>query len=199
MTGDARTHTAPEPDTTTEAAVAGSDASTPTTHIRRAFDRSARALEVRPNMGHHTARSKVTVLDGARCEIEEGRWKLVSDLSEKAGGTGAGPDPGVFGRAAFGSCLAMAYVMWAAQRDIKLDRLEVEVEADFDAGAQYGTSQAPAGYTQVRYHVTVESNASQDEITRLLDEAETHCPYLDVFGRAQDLQRSVAVTRPVGA
>jgi len=161
--------------------------------LRTAFERSVQALSLRPSVGLHTAVSKVTVRDGVRCEIEEGRWKLVSDLSEKAGGTAAGPDPGVLGRAAFGSCLAMAYVQWAANLGLPLERLEIEVQADFDAGAQYGVTDTPPGYTEVRWRVTVASPAPEAEVLRVLDHAEKHCPYLDVFTRAQRVRRSVDV------
>jgi uncharacterized OsmC-like protein len=169
-----------------------------TERIRIAFERSAKAIALRPSVGKHTAVSKVTVQGGVLCEIQEGRWKLVSDLSEKGGGTGQGPDPGVLGRAAFGSCLAMAYVLWAANLGVPLERLEIEVQADFDAGAQYGVTDSPAGYSEVRYTVIVESPAREDEVRRLLDEAEKHCPYYDVFGRAQKLARTVEISQPQG-
>lgn len=173
------------------------DVSSPRERLRTAFERSAKAISLRPSVGLHTAVSKVSVRDGVLCDIEEGRWKLVSDLSEKGGGTGAGPDPGVLGRAAFGSCLAMAYVQWSVKLGVPLDRLEIEVQADFDAGAQYGVTDSPAGYTEVRYRVAVESGAPADDVRRVLDEAEKHCPYFDVFARAQTIRRSLDIS-PTG-
>jgi len=167
-----------------------------TERIRRAFDRSERALSLRPALGMHTAVSRITVREGLVCEIEEGRWKLTADLSDKAGGTGAGPDPGVFGRAAFGSCLAMGYVLWALKRGVPVDGVQVEVHADFDAGAQYGVSDAPAGYKEVRYAVKLESSAPEEDVMRVLDEAEAHSPYFDVFGRGQKLHRTVDISKP---
>jgi uncharacterized OsmC-like protein len=169
----------------------------PIERIRTAFERSAQAIRLRPSIGAHTAVSRVVVQQGVRCEIEEGRWKLVSDLSEKAGGGGDGPDPGVLGRAAFGSCLAMAYVQWFAHLGVPLDRLAIEVQADFDAGAQYGVGDSPPGYTEVRYHVAVVSGAPAAEVERALDEAEKHCPYWDVFARPQALRRTFDVSPPI--
>ena len=52
------------------------------------------------------------MIDGTTCEVTEGKWSLTADLSEKIGGNGLGPDSGVLGRAAFGSCAAASYVLW---------------------------------------------------------------------------------------
>ena len=162
--------------------------------IRTFIERSMKAITLRPAVGHHTAVSKVRVVDGLTCEIEEGSWKLTSDLSEKSGGNGKGPDPGVLGRAALGSCLAMGYVMWAAYRGVPFESVEVEVHADFDAGAQYGLGDAPAGYTEVRYNVSIESPASDEDVMRIIEETESNSPYFDVFTREQKLVRSVQLS-----
>jgi uncharacterized OsmC-like protein len=125
-----------------------------TNTIRTTIERSIKALQLRPALGNKTAVSKIRIDEGLTCRIEEGRWTLTSDLSEAAGGNGMGPDPGVLGRAALGSCLAMGYVMWAAVREVPISGVEVEVQTDFDVGAQYGLGEAPAGYTEVRYRVS---------------------------------------------
>jgi uncharacterized OsmC-like protein len=167
-----------------------------TERIRTFIARSIKALKLRPAVGLHTAVSKTRVVDGMTCEIEEGRWKLTSDLHEKSGGNGKGPDPGVLARAALGSCLAMGYVMWGAFREIPLDSVEVEVQADFDAGAQYGLGDAPPGYTEVRYIVSIDSPAPEDDVMRIIEEAEANSPYFDVFTRKQKLVRSVRLNAP---
>jgi uncharacterized OsmC-like protein len=164
--------------------------------LRTVTERSIRALTLRPELGVKTSVSRVRVRDGLTCDIEEGRWKIVADLSEKAGGGGEGPDPGVLARGALGSCLAIGYVISAAMRDVPLVGVEVEVHADFDVGAQYGLGDAPPGYTEVRYTVSIESSASEGDIMEVIEEAEGRSPYLDVFTRAQKLVRSVKISRP---
>jgi uncharacterized OsmC-like protein len=164
--------------------------------IRTFMTRSIKAISLRPAIGQHTAVSKVRVVDGLTCEIEEGRWTLTSDLSERSAGNGKGPDPGVLARAALGSCLAMGYVMWGAYRGVPLASVEVEVQADFDAGAQYGLGDAPPGYTEVRYNVSIESTAPDGDVMRIVDEAESNSPYFDVFTREQRLVRTVHISSP---
>ena len=74
--------------------------------------------------------------------------------------------------------------------------LEVTVHADMDARGEFGVAEVPAGYTEVRYCVAVTSSASGEEIVRVLDMADKHSSYFDIFGRAQKLLRSVSITRP---
>lgn len=164
-----------------------------TQQIGTAFERNARALAKRPALGLNTATTVVRIHDGLRCEIEEGAWHLTADMPPTVGGTGAGPTPGVLGRAALGSCLAMGYVLYAAQAGLPLAGITVEVEADFDDGALFGVSDAPPGYLGVRYTVTVVTDAPEADVLRVLDDADAHSPYRDVFARAQALTRTATV------
>jgi len=166
-----------------------------TVTIRKAFGRAVQVLTSRPQIGRKTDITRVRVGDGLTCEIEDGPWKMTADLATKAGGNGAGPTPGTFGRAALGSCLAISYVMWAAYLDIPLTHVEVEVQTDSDVRGMYGVGEVAAGYTAVRYVVTIESTASCQDILRLLDTAEQHSPYVEVFRRPQHLQRAVVHIR----
>jgi uncharacterized OsmC-like protein len=172
---------------------------TPTSErIRTAFARSARALELRPSVGQGTAVTRVRLREGFTCEIEDGPWKLVTDMGEKLGGMNEGPNPGVLGRAALGSCLAVGYVMWAARREVPIASLEIQIQADYDARGYHGIADVEPGYEQIRYVVTVESEAPEEEVLRMLDEADRYSDYLAVFARPQDLRREVHFTRAGG-
>lgn len=166
--------------------------------IKTAFERSARALSLRPSLGRSTGRSVTRVRNGLTCEIEEGPWRLVADMPEQVGGTGAAPTPGVYGRAAFGSCLAINYAMRLAAMGVPVRSLEVEVQADYDDGVLLGVATGPAGYSEVRYLVTVETDAPEADVIRVLDDADAHSPYLDVFSRAQRCERRVSIVSGAG-
>lgn len=161
--------------------------------IKEAVSRSVKALTLKPVRGLGSRISTTKITDGLSCEITEGNYKLIADMSESIGGNASGPSPGVYGRAAFGSCLAICYMMKASAMNIKIHSLEVEVEADYDDGALLGISSAPPGYLEVRYKVTVESDASEDEILQMLDIADKQSPYLDVFTRSQKCIRDVHI------
>ena len=159
--------------------------------IRAAFERNAKVLRRLSSVGKGTAVTKVRVRDGLTCEVEDGPWKLTADMPEKIGGNDVGPNPGVYGRAALGTCLAIVYVQWAAKRNVPISYLEVEIQADYDTRGIYAVADVPAGYSQVRCVVTVKSDASESEINAMLDEADAHSPYYDVFTRPLDLKREL--------
>lgn len=164
--------------------------------IKRAFERNAQAVKLRPGIGRLTGTTKVRLVEGTKCEIDAGEWKFICDLPDSSGGTNDGPDPGPFGRGALGACLAMGYRTQAAIAGIALGRIEIEVEADFDAAGYYAVADVPAGYLAVRCNVTVESEASEADILRVLDEAERHSPWLDNFKRGLPVQRNLKIRPP---
>jgi uncharacterized OsmC-like protein len=104
------------------------------------------------------------------CEIQEGNWKFLADMPESVGGNTQGPTPGVYGRAALGSCLAIGYMMKAATMNIPIAMLEVEVQADYDDGALLGTSNVAPGYLEMRYTITI-VDAAEDDILKMIDDA----------------------------
>ncbi len=161
--------------------------------IRTAVERSAKAISLKPSLGLGTGISTTRITSGLHCEITEGSWRMEADMPEGVGGNSKAPTPGVYGRAALGSCLAIGYMMKAAVMQIPVSRLEVEIQADYDDGALLGTSDADPGYLEVRYTVTIESDASEQDIVAMLDEADRHSPYLDVFSRAQSCVRKVNI------
>jgi uncharacterized OsmC-like protein len=167
--------------------------------IRKAFERCARALSFRPSLGRSTAVSRTRIRRGLTCEIEEGVWKLTADLPAQLGGTGSAPTPGVFGRAAFGSGLAVGYMLHAAKLRVPIASLEVEVQADYDHGTLFGVSKTPSGYQEVRYTVTVESTAPEHDVRRVIDEGDAHSPYLHIFANPQPCRRIVRVVALRGA
>jgi uncharacterized OsmC-like protein len=166
-----------------------------TQNIKTAIQRTQKALTLKPVLGIGTGVSKVRMTKGLTCEIQEGNWKMSSDMPASVGGDGSAPTPGVYGRAALGSCLAIGYMMKAAELEVPITSLEVEVEADFDDGALFGTAakNVPPGYLQIRYTITIETDAPDEKVMQIVDEGDIHSPYLDIFTRAQKCIRKVNI------
>lgn len=166
--------------------------------IWTAVERCRKAFTLKPTMGRDTAVSKTRIVNGLTCEITEGKWKFSADMPEGIGGNNTAPTPGVYGRAALGSCLAIGYMMKAAELGITVKNLEVEVKADYDDGALLGTADKniPPGYLEVRYTITIETDAPEEKIMQMLDDGDEHSPYLDVFSRAQKCVRKINIVSP---
>lgn len=155
-------------------------------------------LAGRSDFGRTTNRCVTTSIDGLRCSTEEGIWTHAADLPPSLGSIASAPSPGMLVRAALGSCLAMGYRLRAAKHDVELTFIRVTVETDSElAGLLLPDAAAPPGYTEVRYHVEVESPAPADDVRRVIEEGDRLSPMLDVFTRTNTIHRTVSI-RPVG-
>jgi uncharacterized OsmC-like protein len=156
--------------------------------VRRAAELARRAIAMRPEAALRTASTQATLTEGLRCEIAEGDFRLVADMSPKMGGEGAGPNPGVLGRGALAACIAMNVSMRAALLRVPIHRVHVRVEADYDARGEFIPGASDPGYQQLRVALTVESEAGEDAVQRVLDEALATTAFLDTFRRPVDVQ-----------
>ena len=164
--------------------------------IKDAIERSVKAVSLRPSVGQGTAKSIAVLGPGLSCEVTEGPYRVVLGMTEKYGGNDAGPNPGVIGRAALGSCLAIGIGMWAARMEIPLDSLEVEVQADYDARGELGVSaDVPAGYSAMRYSIRATSSAPEAMVRAMLETAVKYSSYVDNFARAVPLTGDVRVVK----
>ena len=163
--------------------------------IKNKFIRTQKALTLKPSLGISTGISKTRIVNGLTAETREGDWVFRADMPKQVGGNATASSPGALGRAAIGSCLAIGYMLWASRLDVPIDNLEVEIQADYDDGALFDTSDNFPGYLEVRYLVRIESPASREEIEHLVDIGDKHSPYLDVFSRAQSCVRQLEYTK----
>lgn len=162
--------------------------------IRTALESKANAVALRPADGQGTAVSRVRLREGLTCEVQEGDWKLVVSMPQSMGGANEGPTPGTFGRAAFGTCLAISYGMWAARLGIALESVEVDVQADYDARGELGVSdEIRPGYLEIRYFVRIESPAPASDVLRVLDTADRCSTFVDLFSNGVPLRREVRI------
>lgn len=163
--------------------------------IRDALERNIKAVTLRPSVGQGTKVTRVKLGPRLRCEIEEGPWKLTAGMPASFGGDEEAPTPGVFGRAAFGSCLAIGYAMWAARLEIPIESLEVEVHSDFDARGELGAAaDVRPGHTAIRYIVRITSDATDDRIRQCLDTADAHSSWRDNLLNPVPMVREVQIS-----
>jgi uncharacterized OsmC-like protein len=172
--------------------------------IRVALERNVKAVTLRPGVGQGTARTTARLRPGLECEVTDGPFTLTVGMTEKYGGTNAGPNPGVLGRGALASCMVIDYALWAARMGLPLDALEVEVQADYDVRGELGVEpeegEGPLrpGYREMRYVVTVESPAPEAALMEWLDQGDRTSPYLDMFANETPVKREVRIRRPEG-
>ncbi|MGE8296652.1 MAG: OsmC family protein [Pseudomonas sp.] len=67
---------------------------------------------------------------GLQQQIDIGAHQLLGDVSPELGGDGAGPDPHDLFDASLGTCKAMTLLLYARQRGLPLEGIDVSVERD---------------------------------------------------------------------
>lgn len=168
-----------------------------TASIRTALDRNVKAVTLRPAVGQGTARTVARMRPGLACEVTDGPYSLTVGMTEKYGGTAAGPNPGVLGRGALASCLTLGIAMWAARLGVELTGLEVTVEADYDVRGELGVSDAVRpGYLAMRYQIAVESPAPEADVRRLLEVAVRTSSWLDDLANPVPVAGSITIRQP---
>jgi uncharacterized OsmC-like protein len=163
--------------------------------LRAALTRAENAFAKRASLAKQDTVTTATVQEGTLCEVAEDGWKFVVDMPQTLGGTAKGPTPGTHVRSGLAACLAIGYSMRAALLGVPIRRVQIELQADIDLrGIFCGIATVPA-YNGITYVVTVESDAPEADILRVLDESDARSPYVDVFRRPQSLRRESKIVR----
>lgn len=162
-------------------------------HIAVALNRVVEFFEQKPEMGLETDRTTSVLEDGLKCIVKQGDHSAAIDMGEVMGGEGAGPSPGFFGRAALSSCIAIGLKMTAARAGIQLDKINVDVEMDWDNRGIFGIEDVSAGPSGIRVMIDVDSAESEDAVRALLPTALKNDPWLRTFADPQVIEPTLKV------
>ena len=166
--------------------------------IKAALERATRTVTEKPSVGQRVSVNTAVVENGLTCRVQEKHHVLTADLPPSMGGEDAGPAPGMLLRGALSSCVAMGVKMWAARRDVAIDRVEVRVETDVDARGQFGVAEEISpGFEGVRMHIHVESLAGEDVLRDIIEMSLRYSPLMDVFRKAQAIETKVSLGQSV--
>jgi uncharacterized OsmC-like protein len=94
-----------------------------------------------------------------------------------------------------GSCLTHIFLIQAADRQVVLDSIDVDVTAQLDPRAnQPGHEDIPVYPHNIRYTVHISSPASNQELTELHAAVERVCPILNLLVNPQQIAGTVVRT-----
>jgi uncharacterized OsmC-like protein len=139
--------------------------------IKEAVERIVQGLQRDPASAQGTTHATARIDQGLTCTVTEGAWTLTSDVPSSMGGAGKGPSPGVYGRAAVATCVAIGIKMMAARRDYLINSVSVNVDADYDWRGDFGLDGVPPGFQNFRVTISVDSPADADSMERMVVDA----------------------------
>jgi uncharacterized OsmC-like protein len=119
-------------------------------------------------------------------------WKV--DEPRQLAGTNHAPNPQEYLLSGLGACIMVSFLAGASAMGIQVEALEVEVDADLDLRGFFGLeSNAPTGFSGIRYHIAVSGNATPEQFEELRRRALAHSPNANTLARGVPIEGDLTI------
>ncbi len=112
-------------------------------------------------------------------DIDARGHKIKIDEPVAQGGSDKGMNPAEMLLGSIAACQTISTSIYAESMGIKIDEMSVEVEGDMDSAGFMGYAKFRPGYTNIRTHVKIKSDADPAMVKQLIDLVEIRCPVED--------------------
>ena len=112
-------------------------------------------------------------------EITARGHKVKIDEPIEGGGEDTGMNPVEMLLGSIAACQTISTSIYAESMGIKIDEMSIEVEGDMDSAGFMGYAKFRPGYTNIRSHIKIKSDADPAMVQQLLDLVEIRCPVED--------------------
>ncbi len=162
--------------------------------FKQAVERGIRAVSADPTIGQGAETMHFEYREDGSCKIMAGDQEMVIDMGEEDGGNGTTPSPGFYAKAALGACFVLGFRAWAAYFDVPIDRIEVELQTEYDARGMYGIDEnVPASYTACRCIVEIESPAPREKVMEVIEHTDANSPMHCLWVEETPLEKEIRI------
>lgn len=112
-------------------------------------------------------------------EITARGHKIKVDEPIEGGGEDTGMNPVEMLLGSIAACQTISTSIYAESMGIKIDEMLIEVEGDMDSAGFMGYAKFRPGYTNIRSHIKIKSDADPAMVQQLIDLVEIRCPVED--------------------
>ncbi len=152
------------------------------TELKSVIDKTQAMYRDDPRKAKISFRTSSNLGGRFRSDVRIRDHALTIDEPSGIGGTDAGPSPVEVILAALGSCQEITYRAFATALGIELDRVSVELEGDIDFRGFFAVDDSVRpGFENIRAIVSIESRAPREQLEKLRDVVNAHCPVLDIL------------------
>ena len=132
-----------------------------------------------------TLRAQGSLGEGVRCKIETGKGPIIiAGLHPATGGNGLSACSGDMLLEALVACAGVTLNAVATALGITLREATLQAEGELDFRGTLGLSkEAPVGFQNIRLQVTLDTDASQEQIDTLLRLTERYCVVYQTLAR----------------
>lgn len=165
------------------------------TNVKTALQNTIAAIKANPKIANVVFRANAEWTGDVRCEVKIRDFApLVVDEPPELGGGDTAANPVELVLAALGTCQEIMYSAYASVMDIELQSVKVNARGFLNLHGLFGLDeQVPPGYSRIAFDTEIESNADHDELRKLIEVVESHCPVMDILSRAITINGSAKV------
>ncbi|HYE94967.1 MAG TPA: OsmC family protein [Rubricoccaceae bacterium] len=145
-----------------------------------------------PEAAHVTLRAEGRLGEGIACRVETGKALVEAGLHPATGGDGSLACSGDMLLEALVACAGVTLRAVATALGIALREGTITAEGDLDFRGTLGVSkEAPVGFRALRLRFTLDTDASEEELTTLLKLTERYCVVLQTLRTPPVLAASI--------
>jgi putative redox protein len=149
-------------------------------NFKEIFQHKQEILRNRPDKCRVEISADSQLVEAFRSHVMTRGFEVVIDQPENMGSTDRGPRPSEMVLAALAACHEVTYRLYADAMDIDLKSVAVSVTGVSDARGFFDAGEGvPAGFSEIYGTIKIESDASDEDIERLRETVNRHCPVLD--------------------
>jgi uncharacterized OsmC-like protein len=129
-----------------------------------------------PSAALITLRAKGKLGEGVTCKIETGKALVAAGLHPATGGNGLSACSGDMLLEALVACAGVTLNAVATALGIEVRDASLEAEGDLDFRGTLGVSkEAPVGFQDIRLRISLDTDASEEQIATLIRLTERYC------------------------
>jgi len=158
------------------------------TNFKAVFEKKQSILRNRPDKTRVKVTAESKLVEAFRSHVKVRDFEVIVDQPANMESTDRGPRPSEYVLAALAACHEVTYRLYADAMDIPLKNIAVTVTGVSDAKGFFSLDEeTPAGFSEIVGTIAIDSEATDDDIERLRQAVNRHCPVLD------DIRRPVSV------
>lgn len=157
-------------------------------NFQKMFKQKQEILRNRPEKTRVEVTAQSQLVEAFRSHVKIRDFEVIVDQPTNMDSTDAAPRPSEYVLAALAACHEVTYRLYADALDIPLASVSVSVTGVSDARGFFSLDEeTPAGFSEIYGTISIVSDATDEEIERLRQTVNRHCPVLD------DIRRPVSV------
>lgn len=163
--------------------------------LKEALSKTVKGIQDNPVMSRVVFEAQTALVEGVRCTGNVRNFApIVVDEPPELGGQDKGVNPVELLLVALGACQEIMYAAMASMMGIRLDEVKVNLKGSLDLKGLFGMDASiPPGYQKITYETILRSSAPEEELRKLIEAVESHCPVLDTLVRPVEVTGKVTI------